>query len=143
MMVTNISIIMKTLIFGKKTVTSDFALRSNQNHIALVNTVNQPLLFAAVNLEDQTTEVVWQGEGYHISLSVIHDDYIYFIGGKAQGVFKNGIGVFDRQKNEVVWQTEIELEDYVVLNQIQVGDNKIYVLDNEGTLRIYEREDQI
>ena len=70
---------------------------------------------------------------------VFTDDHIYFIGGKNQGVFKNGIGVFCRKTNQVVWETTFELNDYVVLKDIQYGGNKIYVLDAEGTLRIFAK----
>lgn len=93
-----------------------------------------------VNLKEQTTNLLWKNQDYNIGLSFFTDDFIYFIGGKNQGVFKNGIGVFCRKTNQVIWETTFELADYVVLKDIQFSDDKIYVLDTAGDLRIFEKE---
>jgi hypothetical protein len=94
-----------------------------------------------VNLLDNTTHLLWENQEYEIGLSAFTDDYIYFIGGKNQGVFKNGVGVFDRKTNQVIWETTFELDNYVVLKEIQYCNDKIYVLDTAGILRIYEKEE--
>lgn len=94
-----------------------------------------------VNLLDNTTHLLWGNQEYEIGLSAFTDDYIYFIGGKNQGVFKNGIGVFDRKTNQVIWETTFELDNYVVLKEIQYSNDKIYVLDTAGVLRIFEKEE--
>ncbi|MCU0326930.1 MAG: hypothetical protein MUF45_17095 [Spirosomaceae bacterium] len=98
-----------------------------------------------VHLPTQNTTLLWQDVNYNIGPFQISDNTIYFIGSYEKGAFfRNHIGVFDRKKNEVVWmQKVIELnkESYNNLKEIQASDTKIYVLDTEGTLYIFEKEE--
>lgn len=97
-----------------------------------------------LHLPTQKVTLIWQDDNYNIGPSFITDKYIYFIGNNEKGTFfRDHIGVFDREKNEVVWmQQVIELskKTYNNLKEIQANEDKIYVLDTEGTLYIYERE---
>lgn len=98
-----------------------------------------------VHLPTQNTTLLWQDANYNIGSFQISDSTIYFIGSYEKGAFfRNHIGVFDRKKNDVVWMQkviELNTESYNNLKEIQASDTKIYVLDTEGTLYIFEREE--
>ena len=96
--------------------------------------------FIQIQLATQQTQLLWHNAEYDTGLSVIHDDYVYFVGGKRQSFFKNQIGVFDRKLNDVIWQTQIEINGYESIQQIEVASNKIYVRTTEGNLHIFEKE---
>ena len=96
--------------------------------------------FIQIQLATQQTQLLWHNAEYDTGLSVIHDDYVYFVGGKRQSFFKNQIGVFDRKLNDVIWQTQIKINGYESIQQIEVASNKIYVRTTEGKLHIFEKE---
>jgi hypothetical protein len=93
-----------------------------------------------IDLKSQKTKILWQGQEENINLSVFTKDYIYFISSPSHSVYSNRIGVFDKSAKKIVWSTSLNLETFITLNQIQVGYNKIYVLDSGGTLHIFEKE---
>ncbi len=98
-----------------------------------------------IHLPTQTTTLVWQDARYNIGSGFITDEFIYFIGSYEKGaLFRDHIGVFDRNKNEVVWMQQViklSKDTYNNLKEIQASDDKIYVLDTEGTLYIFERDE--
>ena len=96
--------------------------------------------FIQIQLATQQTQLLWHNAEYDTGSSVIHDDYVYFVGGKRQSFFKNQIGVFDRKLNDVIWQTQIKINGYESIQQIEVASNKIYVRTTEGNLHIFEKE---
>ncbi|NBB31841.1 hypothetical protein [Cellulophaga sp. BC115SP] len=100
-----------------------------------------------VHLPTQENTLIWQDSRYNIGPSFITDNFIYFIGNYQKGtVFRDHVGVFDRQKNEVVWLQQVitlSKETYNNLKEIQATDDKIYVLDTSGTLYIFERETEV
>lgn len=71
---------------------------------------------------------------------VFQNGFIYFIGGRKQ-VFPNVLGVLDYEMLSVLWWEKPEANDQ--LTQIQVSESRIYVLDGEGTLHIYERNESV
>ncbi|HEY1056277.1 MAG TPA: hypothetical protein VGE24_14120, partial [Emticicia sp.] len=96
-----------------------------------------------IHLPTQTTSLVWQDDRYNIGPSFITDHSIYFIVSCEKGaLFRDHVGVFDREKNEVVWMQQViklSKKSYNNLKEIQASDDKIYVLDTEGTLYIFEK----
>ena len=73
--------------------------------------------------------------------AVYTKDYIYFMGGYTFAT--NIVGVFNRKTYNIDWQESINLTEtdkFNNLKDIQYADNKIYVLDTEGTLRIFEKQ---
>ena len=52
------------------------------------------------------------------------------------------IGVFDREKREVVWSYELEMQKGGIAQilEMKYADNRWYVLDRNDTLHIFERE---
>lgn len=66
------------------------------------------------------------------------DNYIYF-----RDIEIATIGVLNRQTKQIEWYYRLYdtiPRTNVVINDIQVSDNKLYVLDTGGTLHIFERE---
>ena len=55
---------------------------------------------------------------------------------------KNGIGVFDRNKKEIVWAAPVERSSrgFPAVKKMDYADNKFYVLTDNGNLIIYERQ---
>jgi hypothetical protein len=52
------------------------------------------------------------------------------------------IGVFDRDKKEVVWSYKLEMEKDGVAQilEMKYSNNRLYVLDRNNTLHIFEKE---
>lgn len=106
-------------------------------------------VYYSIDLLTQAIEILWRDERKEGFLSVAHptytDDYIYFTGSYGNHLISNLVGVFNRSNYKLEWAEELEIEDtpegYATLNQApQVSDNKLYVLDCMGLLRIFERE---
>ncbi len=83
---------------------------------------------------------------FTIKKSVFTEEYIYFIASQKSVILNNIVGVFNRKTLKIDWQEEVDIlpktnaDPYNSFTDIQVGDNKIYVLNTEGTLWIFERE---
>ncbi|MCV2486986.1 hypothetical protein OD917_18790 [Flavobacterium sp. SH_e] len=76
-----------------------------------------------------------------INQSIYTEDYIYFIGGYS--LSSNVVGAFNRTTYEIDWQETIDLwqiDRYNNLKDIQYANDKLYVLDTNGTLRIFENK---
>lgn len=68
---------------------------------------------------------------------IFDEDYIYF-----RDISISKVGVFGRKTRHIVWSGKVnDSEERVmtVINNIQVADNKLYVLDSGGTLHIFEK----
>jgi hypothetical protein len=98
--------------------------------------------FIECNLKSQETKILWQDKSINLNIISPHftDEYVYFSAATRSSVFSTIIGVFDRKKNQVIWQEEIKLEAGISLKEPQVSGNKLYVLDTGGTLHIFEKE---
>ncbi|MFN8353068.1 MAG: hypothetical protein U0Y10_01365 [Spirosomataceae bacterium] len=95
----------------------------------------------SIDLASQQTKTLWQAAPFEINASNIQEAYIYFIAVPPGSVFSNIVGVFDQLANKIVWSTQLELARYITLTAApQVAGNKLYVLDSDGTLHIFERE---
>lgn len=66
-------------------------------------------------------------------------NYIFFGARYPKG---NGIGVFDRNKKEIIWAAPIEASerDFPAVKKIDVMGDKLYVLTDNGKLSIYVQE---
>lgn len=80
-------------------------------------------------------------EVYHLAApeGIAYDEhYIYFKDNEISTV-----GVLNRQTKQIEWHDklyELPGRSYVMIRDIQVAANKMYVLDEKGVLHIYERE---
>jgi hypothetical protein len=77
-----------------------------------------------------------------ITTSVVYKDLIYFIADK------NILGIFDPIKKEIIWTYKFVFENkYALLKggteNLQVNDTHIYVLDSEGNLYEFAKEEII
>ena len=69
------------------------------------------------------------------------NDYIYFMGG--YGLTTHIIGAFNRITYQIDWQEDLDLwqtDKYNNLKDIQYSNDKLYLLDTEGNLHIFEKE---
>lgn len=67
------------------------------------------------------------------------NDYIYF-----RDIEVATVGIMHRQTKQIEWHTRLNDQEPMVrdvINDIQVPDNKLYVLDSGGTLHIFEKEE--
>lgn len=69
----------------------------------------------------------------------VGEDYVYFNG----SVFDSKIGILEKDTGKIVWTYELPTEyktQVPVSNVPQVHENRLYVLDAENTLHIFEQE---
>lgn len=66
------------------------------------------------------------------------EEYIY----SYEGSDNNRFAIFSREKKEIIWSSEIEevKGKFPAIRDLQYGAGKIYVLDHDNTLHIFERE---
>jgi hypothetical protein len=86
------------------------------------------------NMPEIPTDITFQK-------SIYTKDFIYFMGGYTFAT--NILGVFNRKTYNIDWQESInigETDKFNNLKDIQYADDKIYVLDTDGVLRIFEKE---
>lgn len=59
-----------------------------------------------------------------------------------EGSDNNRFAIFSREKKEIIWSSEIEevKGKFPAIRDLQYGAGKIYVLDHDNTLHIFERE---
>ncbi|MBV7440975.1 hypothetical protein KRX57_06040 [Weeksellaceae bacterium TAE3-ERU29] len=68
-------------------------------------------------------------------LFTIKDDYLYY------SIFKEGsIGVIDINKKEIIREEKLDIKEGVQIGAPVVTEDKIYILDSENVLHIYERD---
>lgn len=78
-----------------------------------------------------------------------HDLNLNYVGGfegdfiySYEGSDNNRFAIFSRDKKEIIWSGEIEevKGKFPAIRDLQYGAGKIYVLDNDNTLHIFERD---
>ncbi len=74
-----------------------------------------------------------------ISTSFLKDDLVYFTAGN-HTFFPNTIGIFDYKTLKLLWKHTFSFDKHTHLKEMQVAENKLYVLDSGGTLHIFEKE---
>ena len=83
--------------------------------------------------------------GLSIGNHVLQEDKIYFTARYKNSFDGVVVGVLDYETLSLLWWEEVKMDEADgfgnFLTQIQVSENKIYVLDKTGTLHIYERDD--
>lgn len=69
------------------------------------------------------------------------EEYIY----SYEGSDNNCFAIFSRAKKEIIWSSEIEEVKgrFPAIRDLQYGAGKIYVLDHDNTLHIFEKEQNI
>ncbi|EKB56732.1 hypothetical protein HMPREF9699_01461 [Bergeyella zoohelcum ATCC 43767] len=104
--------------------------------------------FASTTFGDNTySEIdILKGEVYEKSfpnykrdtvshLATIKEDYLYY------SIYKDGgIGIIDTKKKEIIKEEFLDIEDGVQIEAPVVTEDKIYILDSEQVLHIYQRE---
>ncbi|EKB56730.1 hypothetical protein [Bergeyella zoohelcum] len=104
--------------------------------------------FASTTFGDNTySEIdILKGEVYEKSfpnykrntvshLATIKEDYLYY------SIYKDGgIGIIDTKKKEIIKEEFLDIEDGIQIEAPVVTEDKIYILDSEQVLHIYQRE---
>lgn len=88
-----------------------------------------------INLEDQYKVLGIQNSA--ASYTVV-EDYIYF-----NDVRKAKVGILEKATGNIIWTFKLPVKDGVTIpasNVPQVHENRMYVLDSEGTLHVFEKE---
>lgn len=81
-------------------------------------------------------------QGFSVFNYTLHENLIYFTANKLDTSDATILGVLTYDSLELLWWQEVELENGAFLAQKpQVDDEKLYILDTEGTLHIFEREE--
>ncbi|MDZ7898650.1 MAG: hypothetical protein U5N85_11585 [Arcicella sp.] len=80
------------------------------------------------------------------SVSSLDDDYCYFVGNQGRDAgFAQWVGVLNRKTLEVEWSEHLGKQnqrDFWALTKAPISDgNKLYIHDSEGTLHIFEKEE--
>lgn len=76
-----------------------------------------------------------------ISSSLLKDNLVYFTASTRHVFFPDTIGVFDYKTLEILWKHTFDFDKSTHLKNIEVDGNKLYVLDTEGILHIFEKEE--
>ncbi len=99
-------------------------------------------LFYILDLETKKSALIKDfhndNEKWYFSKTRFYDDYITFSGATRPAMFTMFIGVIDRKTNKVIWSAESQTDFFTEAPQLK--DNKLYALNNDKTLYIYERE---
>lgn len=69
----------------------------------------------------------------------VKDNLIYFFARKGSK-FSTVAGVMDYKTLEILWQEQIVVGSWAYLSDLQVDNDKLYILDGEGVLHIFEKE---
>ena len=95
--------------------------------------------YISIHLPTQTVSILWENEDPNLNIDRVSYDenYAYFMATKAWDVQASILGVFDRKALEIVWQHD---QPIYSSKPPQSDGNKLYCLDSEGTLHIFERE---
>jgi outer membrane protein assembly factor BamB len=100
--------------------------------------------YLRINLSNQQLEVLWQTPVNTLEFEDCNytKDHIYFMAiDKKSSIFNTSIlGVFDRKALKIVWQYDKPIDSS---QPPQSDGKKLYCIDNEGTLHIFEREEVI
>ena len=75
---------------------------------------------------------------YH---AYFHEGYLYYQGYSGPtSFFTDSIGIFDLQTNEIVWEYIHPIKGDFFTEPPQINANRLYVLDNQHTLHIFEKD---
>lgn len=69
----------------------------------------------------------------------VKENLIYFFARKGSK-FSTVAGIMDYKTLEILWQEQIVVGSWAYLSDLQVDYDKLYILDGEGVLHIFERE---
>lgn len=94
------------------------------------------------------TLLVLDDLGLRIKDFVLQEDKIYFTAHYKGSFGAITVGILDYQTLSLLWWEEVNLAsdtDWMghFLVQLQVSENKMYALDDAGTLHIYERDENV
>lgn len=76
-------------------------------------------------------DLVWHGNEIFIGQNQLHYDK-----------YPCGVGIFDRATKQITWTSQL-LEEKIIfkgIKKIDYSENRLYVLDMEGNLYVFERE---
>lgn len=102
-----------------------------------------------IELDIRTQHVLCYGEIPHLKSLGLRirwinwqDNFLYFSAFYQDSFGAEAIGVLDKNSLDLLWWERVSLEKgaFLVNEAPQVAGNKLYVLDNEGTLHIFEKE---
>jgi len=105
-------------------------LKSFQRSFEIID-ISATLHENGIERADAPVDYGWSFEG----------DEIYF-GFTGRSLLKNNIGIFNRRSQKVTWSQKVgyEGEYHPILSKIEFESNRLYVLDGENTLHIFEKE---
>jgi hypothetical protein len=95
--------------------------------------------YLRLDLATQKVETLWIPENANFNIQRVSYDeqYSYFMACDGYHVQTDILGVFDRKALKIVWQYDKPIGSS---KPPQSDGNKLYCLDNEGTLHIFEKE---
>jgi hypothetical protein len=95
--------------------------------------------YLRLDLATQKVETLWIPENANFNIQRVSYDeqYAYFMACDGYHVQTDILGVFDRKALKIVWQYDKPIGSS---KPPQSDGNKLYCLDNEGTLHIFEKE---
>lgn len=97
--------------------------------------------YLQIDLATQQIETLWIPENTNFNIQRVSYDseYAYFMACDGYHVYTDILGVFDRKALKIAWQ---HTEPIYSSHPPQSDGKKLYCLDNEGTLHIFERESE-
>lgn len=89
---------------------------------------------------NQFYQIPFEGRADNIQTQVIHEGLVYFTGQHflPNDTYESQVGIYNPKTNTVLWSYSLN----TIVNQVpQVSENRLYILDTDGVLHIFERED--
>jgi len=117
----------------------------NQKSIFSTKGDDKSSYFIEIDLENKEVQRYGEIPDLCKAKLVIHssqykDGLIYFTASTRHVFFPDVIGVFDYKTLKVLWQHRFTFDRLTHLKNLEVSDDKLYVLDSGDTLHIFERE---
>jgi hypothetical protein len=88
---------------------------------------------------NQFQQIPFEERADNLETQTIYDGLVYFTGQHflSNDTYESHVGVYNPKTNVILWSYGIN----AIINQApQVSDGKLYVLDTDGTLHIFEKE---
>ena len=132
--------------------TSIFYLHAKGVWLNGIQVVKGSNIFREINTKDGSVRregVLWQLDevGLGINNCTLQNGFIYFTAHYSGSFGATVIGVLDYETLSLLWWEEVKLDEANgfgnFLTQLQVSENKIYVLDKTHVLHIYEKDESI
>jgi hypothetical protein len=102
--------------------------------------------FVSIDLKTKIANYEWSpydkyGFGsLSINNSLYYDKWFYFSAVRKENPGNaDTIGVFDIDKNEIIWLHTFDFPKGVFIRELKVSENRIYVLDSTHTLQVMKR----